>query len=138
MLTVYSSEFEKGEDFRKWFTKSIKAFDFSRQCPVAGHLGYTYFERDIFKSPFGRIVAEDLPDVVKLTYCLLQFPGVLFECNSLHVHDIEMILLLDNGSLVMQSNTVFTYTFPVKCYVHGIGEIQLSTDLAYALQRTMK
>ena len=138
MLTVYSSEFEKGEDFNKWFEKSIKAFDFTNPCPVANQSGYVYIEKNIFESPFGRITVEELPDLERLAYCLLQFPDVLFECKLQFIHEKEKILLSEEGSLVMLADTAFPYTFPVKCYMHGIGEIRLSTDLAYALQRTMK
>ena len=138
MLTIYSSEFEKGEDFNKWFEKSIKAFDFTKPCPVANQFGYVHIKDDIFDSPFGQITVEALPDLVRLAYCLLQFPSVLFECKLPFINDKEKILMSEEGSLVMPADTSFPYTFPVNCYMHGVGEIHLSTDLAYALQETMK
>lgn len=138
MLKVYTNDDTKSLDPVKYFDESLDYFDFKREEKVSKESGFTYIGQRRFMSHMGILKANELPGYIKLAWCLSQSPFEFFSADCCSTQDLEKILLVDEGNLVMKPNTTFPYTFPVNVEVLGFGHIITSTQLAVALRRVYR
>lgn len=138
MLKVHTNEDTKALDPVKYFNESLDYFDFRREEKISKESGFDYVGNKRFMSHMGILKATELPGYVKLAWCLSQAPFEFFSADCCSTQDLEKILLADSGNLVMPTNSVFPYTFPVNVEVLGFGHIITSTQLSFALRRCDK
>lgn len=134
-MKVFTEAISDLKDPERYFDKYYKSFDFSEEEPVSKVSGYDYIGKERFLTPVGIVHVKQLPTYIKLAWCLKNAPMEMFDGNSCSAPELEKILLLDYGNLVLNQGTMFSYTFPVNVEVLGFGHIKTSTELAFAIRR---
>lgn len=139
MLSVCKDEtWSKVHDPEKFFNNNARRFDLAGEeyKNILYAFGRnTYINRDTIQTPYGKATLRELPVSCKLALCLVSYPAILFDGRWCSTKDLEKLLTLPDGNILLSEDLVLDYWFPIKATTTERAILESSTDLMIYLKR---
>lgn len=129
MLKVYTQEILPVNDTERFFDENVKFFDFNKEDTLMKVGNIMYVGDDRFITPLGETTSKNLPTYAKLALCLTQCPNEFFDNRGCSTFEMEKILVLPRGNLVLKLAHPFEYIFPVKAETIFGDKLEDSSDI---------
>lgn len=139
MLRLYKDEtWSKAQNPEKFFNANIRRFDLTGD--KYKHLLYTfgrntYVDQNTVQTPYGKATLKELPVACKLALCLVSYPSMMFDGRWCSTKDLEKLLMLSDGNILLSADLVLDYWFPIKVTTPERELLTSSTDLMMYLKR---
>lgn len=128
MLTVYRDTGDGTiRDAEYYFDRNLTAFDLGRDGLLEVLYGAHLRDDGKIQTKLGICKPVELPTYMKLAFCLMQRPMELFFCKGCSTLELEKILKLPQGRLLVRLNAPIEYSFPIEVVTMG-GTVLKSSD----------